>query len=287
MTNYTDREILDVAATEAETAVKAALIARKAAETLKPAAETAVRAAEFVAAEAKKLRPPDGRSPASAMYRQLASEEQSSLARLLPRRNRWSDVAAFDEKVVGLEDIRRRLAAEREHLTVQHQGAENIDRQALADWHLNGGRRPTPTAPALAARIAELDRETEAAALAIDQTLAAKVKHVEGNRGRLVETADRDLAAKSERVLALVDELAAARQELGDASATAGWARTFPHPSAASTLPAQLVALGRQQPVAKHLDGYKGQVNAERLFQLLRDDAQMLRDSAPADQVAA
>lgn len=94
----TARETLEIAAYEAQTAVLAAQAARKAAKTLQP---------------------PDGRSPASEMCRQLAGEEQSSLARLSPRRSRWPDLLKFDEQVASLETRRRTLADERATLTEQ------------------------------------------------------------------------------------------------------------------------------------------------------------------------
>jgi len=249
-------------------------------------AETAVQAAKAAREAAKRLAPVDGRDPASPIYRDLASHEQSAIARLNPRRNRWPELGKFDEQVSRIEDTRRRLADEREYLAEQLQAAEGNDRQALADWHLEGGSRPTPTVPALAARVEEIDAEAEAAALAIDSVLDGKTAYVAKHRRRLTADAEQATTAALTDYLGLLTQVEQARADLIDLRAATVWAALYPSASLTSTPPTHALAGGRQKIQARHLPGLKSELPATGVFALLRDDAEHNATVATVDQAA-
>lgn len=101
-----------------------------------------------------------------------------------------------------------------------------------------------------------------------------------------MKTADRAAQDAATRVVALVDELQAARANLVDLRSSAVWASLYPAPEAGQAPPVQQVHGGQARPVAQAL-GVAVAVQAERVFALLREDAQWLKDAMTPEQKAA
>lgn len=242
-------------------------------------AETAAKAAEL-AIEAAKPPPTDPRTP---IYRALAGQEQSALARLSPVRGRWPGVADFDRRIAELERRRQQMLAEIHSLSEQAMEATNADRRVLADWTLNGGNRPEPTVPNFEERIRELRADYDASAVAVENLLAEKTAYVEKHRKRLVAEANKQTETEHAAYLSLLDNLSAARERLHDARSSALWAALYPDPSMVATMPTA-IALGLAKPVGEALPGYRAQLQPERLWQLLRTDADLLRSALTTEQ---
>lgn len=265
----------DLAAYDAQTAIDAAAFAKKQAAKAEDAADPAKVAQRKQAEQNRRTKI------------ELLSQEKSALARLNPRRNRWPELRKIDERIGNLELRRGTVSDELQALRDQFANALNADRSMLAGWTLAGavGAKPQPSAPALEQRIAELEQEHDASALAAETLLAERVEFVDRHRSRLVKDAEQATATARAEYERLIDELEAARRELVDATATTTWAKLFPHSSLASTLPTSLLLVGRR--LDRHVPGYGGQISVDNLRQLLLEDARLLVEAAPADQVGA
>jgi hypothetical protein len=251
-------------------------------------AETAVQAAK-VAVEAAKPKPEPNpwQDPSSPMYRALVSQEDSFVQRLSPLRNRWPAVARFDERVGELARRRGEIANEINDLRERVIDATNADRQALADWTLNGGDRPLPTVPALEERIVSLEAEADAAALAISHVLAEKADYVVRHRNRLLRSADKATDQAAERCLRLIDELEEARKELYENRCSALWASLYPSEHLLS-LPPEYIAGGLRKPIAEAIPSYGGSLlTIENVTKMLRSDVAIIRDVRTRNQHAA
>ena len=102
--------------------------------------------------------------PHREMVQALASQEQSALLRVGPRRNRWRDLDRFEEHLVELEQRREQLVAAigaaREELNAE----PGRHTASLADWLAarSEGERPASRVPELEHRLADLEAEYEA-----------------------------------------------------------------------------------------------------------------------------
>jgi hypothetical protein len=80
--------------------------------------------------------------------------EAQSRHRLSPRRNRWADVAKFDERAAEYDAGRNEVVARLTPLQLDLANVANTDAQRLSDW-LSGGEqdpRPESVRPALESR---------------------------------------------------------------------------------------------------------------------------------------
>jgi len=213
-------------------------------------------------------------------------EQHDALQRISPLRSRWPEVVAFDQRAAELD---QRAAAASEELRVvmeERNAAPDADARALVEWYADGerGTRPDPTGPELDRRIAELERERDGLRAAADGVLAEKAAYVEKHRARLVKDADKYVAKLRESFEQRIDELARMRPELIEARSAAVWARTFPDRSAGATPPATMAGGVRR---VLERAGIAGQVEAERIFELLREDARFLERALTQEQATA
>jgi len=215
----------------------------------------------------------------------LSSAETSALRSLSPRRNRWPEVARFDERVAELQQRQTKITEELTELRERLRLAPAADRDALADWLATGekGARPEASTLKIEEEIATLEADFDGFTRATEAVLAEKATHVERHRVKLVREADRSTEAAHRRVVDLIDQLAAAREQLADHRESAIWASVYPDAAAGSALPRQLLAGGLQRPVAEAL-GIPGQVRAEGVFQALRADADFIKTAATRQQ---
>jgi hypothetical protein len=258
-------------------------------------ADVAVKAAEIANREAKSARAARARAeeivpdPHKEMLRALAGREQAALLRIGPRRNRWQDLLAYEERLLELEQRRTALHEEIAALNLQLQEEPGRHTAALAAWMEAGERdeRPVSRVPELQAALADRQAEYEAAGLRYDQTLRERAEHVMRNRSRFV----RDVAKAKEEAAAnyrrLVDELEGKRREVLDLRATEVWAGLFPSEALQNQPNVQTLVGARKSVQEPLLPGVQAGLAAENVFALLRRDVEFCADVATADQYAA
>jgi hypothetical protein len=136
---------------------------------------------------------------------------------------------------------------------------------------------------AVQAQLEQLEADVAALRAAAEQAAADRGRFVERNRSRLTRVAADRRKRAEKRYLALVDELAAAREDLAGLRGAELWATLFPAAASAQEPPTAQMATGLAQPVKQAL-GIAHQVQASRLFELLRADARLLAAAATSDQ---
>ena len=210
----------------------------------------------------------------------LASAETSALRSLSPRRNRWPEVAAFDERVTEFRQRQAEINAELADLRERLRTAPAADTEALAEWQLDGQKepRPEPQVPALEEAIARLEADFAGAEAAVAQVLEQKERYVEKHRKRLVREADRRTEEKHAERNHLLERVAETRQELADLRAATVWASLYPAREAGQTVRDQLLAGGLRQPVERTL-AITSQVQFDAVIAALKADAAWLRCS--------
>ena len=192
-----------------------------------------------------------------------------------PRRRRWPEVAAFDDRVQQLEQRQAATAEALVQLRERHQAAEQHDNDELAAWVASDhGPRPLVTAPAIARQIEELEREREAIDTAVRSELDEKLAYVVKHRGRLVSEAAKARAEAVTRLRAAIGALAEAREEAVAAVTCELWAVEYPGEKAdPSAVPMQLVRGGR---IIKAIPNYTAQLAMVSLLEALESDAAWL-----------
>jgi hypothetical protein len=216
----------------------------------------------------------------------LAALEDQARHRLSPRKNRWSDVAKFDQRVAELEARRSEIQARLQPLHDQLSNATNTDAQAVATWIANGerGDRPESMEPALKKQIAELNREADACVLAVGEEHQRKADYVAKHRGRLAKDAQRHVDAAHARVVGLVAELERARDELAANREHELWAHLYPH-DAATRPPAMAMLAGGLKAPGERL-GIVQATPVERVHEALVADAGWLKQASTPEQRA-
>ena len=214
------------AASRAETAANDAV---RATVLAKEAAQEAQRAAQL----AEQLAPPD---PHALIVAELASHEQTGLLNIGPKRNRWSELQAFDEQLVEAEQRREQLRHEIGELMTARNNEPARVAAALDAWLMGGqkGARPTSQAAALDQQIADLEAEYGALGIAHDRLLAERASHVEKSRKRMLADMREEIEAASSEYTALIDQLEATRRELLELRATEVWVAIYPSATLAS-----------------------------------------------------
>lgn len=209
---------------------------------------------------------------------------------VVPRRSAWPELQGLDDRIGEFQ--RRHTEAQElvRGLMEQRASSPTADADALATWELAGrkGPKPEPTADTLDRQVADAERDRDGLERAIDVTLEQKASHVEKHRARLVKVATQQADDAHARMLALVDELEQTRASLIELRAAAVWASLFPNSSAAGEPPTTLIARGLAEPITVAL-GLRPppQIQAAKLLELLRADADALKAAATAEQRAA
>jgi len=213
----------------------------------------------------------------------LVATEANVWKRLTAGRNRWPEIAAFDERVAELEQRQAAVADELRELRDRELAAPATDAERLAAWHLEAekGPRPEPELPAVKERIEQRQADWEAFTRATQQVLDEKAGFVAKHRGRLVTEADDQTAEAHRRYLDLIDQAAEARQDLFLKRRAAVWARLYPSQESAFDV-ADTFAGGRAKPLKAM--GVGALVAAERVLDALKADADWLREAATAEQ---
>lgn len=249
-------------------------------------AQTAAHAAE-VAIRAATPKPPDPRQ--APHHDLLASFQRTALARFRPRKDRWPEVRAFDDRIVELDREQAATAAELAELRARQLQAERAHPGEVARWIEGGkkGARPEPAAPRILRRIAELEAELPAFQALIEQTAEAKGVYVRRHRKRLGVDAETARDQAKDRYLELVRGLAPARDELRATAQTVTWAALFPHDSLVSEPNlAQLVG-GQLTAVREAVPGLNVAPTLPQLTRLLEADAQLVAEAVSREQAVA
>lgn len=179
---------------------------------------------------------PFGWTDRSGMPDDLQSAEDIALREGSPRETP-QDIRRFDDEVARYRARQARINQELVALRERLRTAPAADTAALASW-LGGaerGPRPEPTAPALEEKVATLEADHAGLEAAIGEVLARKAAFVAKHRKRLVRRADERVEEAHGRLLGLLDEVTAARQELADARSSAIWSALYPAAEAAHT----------------------------------------------------
>jgi hypothetical protein len=227
--------------------------------------------------------------PHKEMLQALASQEQAALLRIGPRRNRWRDLLAYEERLVELEQRRAALHEEIGALNLHLQEEPRRHTAALAAWMRDGeqGERPVSRVPELQATLADHQAEYEAAGLRYAETLQERAEHVAKNRRpfvRDVEKAKKKAAGEYRR---LVGETQAKRREVLDLRSTEVWASLFPSEFLQSEPNVQALVGARRSVQEPLFPGVQVGLIAEHVFELLRHDADFVSDVATLEQYAA
>lgn len=266
------------AASRAETAANDAV---RATVLAKEAAQEAQRAAQL----AEQLAPPD---PHALIVAELASHEQTGLLNIGPKRNRWSELQAFDEQLVEAEQRREQLRHEIGELMTARNNEPARVAAALDAWLMGGqkGARPTSQAAALDQQIADLEAEYGALGIAHDRLLAERASHVEKSRKRMLADMREEIEAASSEYTALIDQLEATRRELLELRATEVWVAIYPSATLASEPSTAALVGARKALQGPLMPGLESGLVASSVFELLRADVGFCSSVATFEQAA-
>jgi hypothetical protein len=212
--------------------------------------------------------------------------EESVWKRFSPFRNRWPEVAQYDQRAGELELREQEIRAELQAARDREQQAPVEHADALARWELGGRktRRPEPELPAIVCRIEELEAELEGVRRAVAKTLDEKAAFVARHRPRLRKQAHEATDQAAERYLQLIEQLAPAREELRACRRTEVWSELYPRQEAMQE-PPDSVAGGRRRSLEQA--GISQAIDPNRLIDVLRADVEWLRGAATVEQAAA
>jgi hypothetical protein len=223
------------------------------------------------------------------MVRALASQEQSAMLRIGPRRNRWKELHDFEQGLVEIEQRRTVLLEDLTALNLELANEPQRHTAALAEWMAAGeqGERPLSRVPALEAEKTERQAECDALGIRYDQMLRERAEHVQKNRRRLVADVDKQKQAAAAEYARLVDELQAKRQELLELRATELWCALFPSELLQLQPNTQNLAGASKRVQGPLLLGVEAPLPAANLFELLRADVRFCESVATVEQAAA
>lgn len=225
-------------------------------------------------------------------YQRLSGLEQSTLARISPRhRNRWPELQAIEERVVGIDAREEELHQTLIELRQRRERADAEHSARLAEWMAAGeeGARPVSEATALDAEIAERQAEYDAMDSLRDRVLEEKIAFVHRHRKRLVKDVERAIQETKQRYLESVNELEQARDELIGLNETRVWAALFGDRSdlLRTFAPTHALVGARQRETQRHVPELKGGLAAHAVLGLLRADAEHFAAVATVEQAAA
>lgn len=224
-----------------------------------------------------------------AIAAEMARQEQSTLLRVGPKRNRWRDLQRFDERLAAVDRRQAEVRAQLEEVKREREAEPAAYKAAIADWLQAGekGEKPTSRLEELDRRIAELQAEAEAQGLVRERLLVERGEHVRTNRKRMAADVNKAVHAVEAEAQALVDQLEQKRQELLELRATEVWVRLFPDEKLASEPATQALAGARKSVQSRHLPGVEAGLSAPGVFALLREDARFCATVSTVDQAAA
>jgi hypothetical protein len=210
--------------------------------------------------------------------------EESALRRLNPRRSRWPELDAFNEKVHEMEvrivELGERSRAVHERLLT----ADREDAERYAAWLLNpDGDQPEPEKPQLEEERDRAVRELAGAEAALGSLLEEKARLVAKHRPRLVrdgESATAEARARYEQAVADAEE---ARRELVELRETTIWAELYPDCHESDVQLPRTIAGGERKRLAVTLGMA---LDADKLFDALRQDAEWIERAIPHNQLA-
>jgi len=213
----------------------------------------------------------------------LVTTEQNALRRMSPFRNRWPEVAKFDERAAALEMRQGAVANELRELHERTQAAPAADAEALADWELQGrdGARPESSLPSIKSDIKRLQEEWEGLTRAVTRVLAEKSEYVAKHRRRLVKEAETYTNSALERYVQAINELETAREDLAAHRRASVWATLFPSELASQQPPDSLAGARKRALVPL---GVSAPVAPGRVFEALRADASYLAEACTPEQ---
>jgi hypothetical protein len=217
----------------------------------------------------------------------LAELEEQTRRRFSPRKNRWAEVRAFDDRVAEYERRRAEISARLDPLQHQLALADQTDADALADWIANDerGEKPESVKPRLEKEISELHREDAGLVRAASVELERKAEYIETHRRRLTTLAHERVKRAHADLVERLDGLPSAREELVLAREAELWASTFGS-EGANQMPQLSHLAGGDAKVGKKL-GLSSVTPVERLYEALRADAEWLTDAISAEQSKA
>ena len=168
--------------------------------------------------------------PHAAIVAELATHEQSGLLNIGPKRNRWSELQAFDEQLIEIERRREELGREIAELTALKNNEPARIAAELDAWLMGGqqGERPSSRAAALEQQVADLQAELGASAIGHDRLLRERADHVERNRTRMLRDMKEEIEATASEYRALVETLEQTRRELLELRQTEVWTAIYP-----------------------------------------------------------
>jgi hypothetical protein len=209
--------------------------------------------------------------------------EESVWKRLSPLRDRWPEVRKFDERVAALEMRQAAVAEELRQLQDRARLAPDADAARLAEWELGDreGDRPRPSLPGIEATIKRLRDEWEGLSHAVARVLDEKADYVEKHRGRLQGQAKDAVDEAAQRYIDLIDQLAAAREELRACRREEVLAILYPRQEAMSE-PPDSIAGARKRPLERA--GIHQAIAPDRLLNVLREDVRWLTEAATPEQ---
>jgi hypothetical protein len=141
---------------------------------------------------------------------------------------------------------------------------------ALAQWLESGEKSERPTS-----RIPELE------------ALQRRAEHVDRNRGRFERDVRKAKATAAAGYRRAIDEAETARQELLDLRATEVWVSVFPSDTLLTAPPVLALAGARKAVQEPLFPGVKTALEAQKVFELMRQDARFCADVATVEQHAA
>jgi chromosome segregation protein len=249
-------------------------------------AEVALGAARIAKRAAESMPKPDPREDVN--YQRLSGLEQSFWARISPRRNRWPELREIDERLEQFDRRQEELRVTLIELRGRRERADAEYADELAVWMAAGEQEQKPVSEARALEEAIAEAEAEHAAIDTLRTgvLEERIAFVERHRKRLVRDAEREAEQARARYLEAVDMLAQAREDLIGLRETAVWASLYPSETLASMAPSHALVGGRRRESEQHLPGVKGELPAHAVLALLRSDAEYLATVSTVEQAA-
>lgn len=251
------------------------------------AADIALGSAQIAKRAAESIPKADPRDDVN--FKRLAGLDQGFWARISPRRNRWPELLAIDERLVGFDRRQEELRVTLVELRGRHERAGAEYAAELAEWMAAGEQdaKPASQAKALEEAIAEAGAEHEAIDSLRTRVLEERIAYVEKHRTRLVRDAERETEEAKGRYLAAVEMLAEAREDLVGLRETAVWAALVPSELLGSMAPSHALVGRRRREAEQHLPGVSGELPAHAVLALLRADAEYFATVSTVEQAAA
>ncbi|MBA3382721.1 MAG: hypothetical protein H0T97_12795 [Actinobacteria bacterium] len=220
-------------------------------------------------------------------FQRLAGLEQSTLARLMPRRrNHWPKLLEHEQRLAELDGRQEVLRAELSELRQQRETAPERHALAVAGWLERGepGERPGSDADVLEQAIVTKEAELVAVDHLVAKLLAAKIDYVTKNRASLRRTAEGATAKARASYEQAIVALAGAREELLTCRSDQMWAELYPSETTRQSRGTEVnLSLGLQAPVKRTL-GITTQLPITAIHEALKADAATIAERLTPEQ---